>query len=43
MGWIIEHYGYRPAWAAAAVLAGCSIPFFVIMERRLLPSALRVS
>jgi MFS family permease len=42
MGWIIEHYGYRPAWATAAVLAGCSIPFFVIMERRLLRPALRV-
>jgi predicted MFS family arabinose efflux permease len=39
MGWIIDHYGFQPAWAAAAALAGCAIPFFVIMERRLLRPA----
>jgi MFS family permease len=36
MGWIIEHFGFRPAWAAAAGLATLAIPFFVIVERRLL-------
>jgi MFS family permease len=36
MGWIIDHYGFQPAWAAAAALAGCAIPFFLVMERRLL-------
>jgi MFS family permease len=36
MGWIIEHYGFAPAWATAAALAACAAPFFVVMERRLL-------
>lgn len=36
MGWIVEHYGYRPAWATAALLAMCSIPYFVFVERRVL-------
>lgn len=35
MGWIIEHHGFRPAWAAAAVLASGAIPFFIVAERRL--------
>jgi MFS family permease len=39
MGWIIEHYGFRPAWATAALLAAVAIPFFVVMERRLLSGA----
>ena len=39
MGWIIDHYGFEPAWATAAALAACAIPFFVIMERRILRSA----
>ena len=41
MGWIIDHYGFEPAWATAAALAACAIPFFVIMERRVLRSAPR--
>jgi predicted MFS family arabinose efflux permease len=36
IGWIIERYGFRPAWATAAALAACAIPFFLVMERRLL-------
>jgi predicted MFS family arabinose efflux permease len=36
MGWIIEHYGFRPAWGTATALAAVAIPFFVVMERRLL-------
>ena len=35
MGWIIQHYGFRPAWATAACLATFAIPFFIIVERRL--------
>ena len=34
MGWMVEHLGYRAAWAAAAALAACSIPYFLIVERR---------
>jgi MFS family permease len=37
MGWIIERVGYEPAWAAAAGLALLALPFFVVMERRVLP------
>jgi predicted MFS family arabinose efflux permease len=39
MGWIIEHFGFPYAWATAAALAACAIPFFVVMERRLLRPA----
>jgi MFS family permease len=38
MGWIIERFGFAPAWATAAGLAAVAIPFFVVMERRVLPS-----
>jgi MFS family permease len=38
MGWIIERFGYQPAWATAAGLALLAIPFFVVMERRVLPT-----
>lgn len=36
IGWIVEHYGYRPAWTLAALLAACAIPYFLIVERRVL-------
>jgi predicted MFS family arabinose efflux permease len=36
MGWIVEHLGYRAAWATAASLALCSIPYFLLVERRVL-------
>lgn len=39
MGWIVERFGFRPAWAVAALLAACSIPYFVAMERRVLTGA----
>jgi predicted MFS family arabinose efflux permease len=39
MGWIIEHFGFPYAWATAAALAACALPFFVVMERRLLRPA----
>jgi MFS family permease len=40
MGWIIGRFGFQPAWATAASLAACAIPFFVVMERKLLRPAL---
>jgi predicted MFS family arabinose efflux permease len=43
MGWIIERFGYRPAWTTAAVLAALAIPFFVVMERRVLRPALKAA
>ena len=36
MGWIVEHLGYRAAWTTAAILAVCSIPYFLFVERRVL-------
>jgi MFS family permease len=42
MGWIIERFGFEPAWAMAAALASLAIPFFIVMERRVLtPRLLR--
>jgi MFS family permease len=43
MGWIVERFGFRPAWATAAILAACSIPYFVLVERRLLIDAPRAA
>jgi predicted MFS family arabinose efflux permease len=34
VGWIVEHLGYRTAWTTAAALAACSIPYFIVVERR---------
>jgi predicted MFS family arabinose efflux permease len=36
MGWLVEHFGYRAAWGTAAILAACSIPYFILVERRVL-------
>lgn len=36
MGWMVEHLGYRVAWTTAASLAACSIPYFLLVERRVL-------
>jgi MFS family permease len=38
MGWIVQHYGYRPAYAAAAVLAAFTVPYFLSVEARVLPA-----
>jgi MFS family permease len=40
-GWIVEHFGFRPAWALAASLALFSIPYFLVVAPRLLPSSVR--
>ena len=36
MGWLVEHFGYRAAWGTATLLAACSIPYFILVERRVL-------
>jgi MFS family permease len=36
VGWLVEHYGFRAAFGVAAGLAALSLPFFLIVERRLL-------
>jgi MFS family permease len=36
MGWIIQRAGYQPAWATAAALAACAIPFFLVVEPKVL-------
>jgi MFS family permease len=36
VGWLVERYGFRVAFGAAAALAALSLPFFLIVERRLL-------
>jgi predicted MFS family arabinose efflux permease len=38
MGWLVEHLGYRVAWTTAAGLAVCSIPYFFLVERKVLVS-----
>jgi MFS family permease len=35
MGWVIDHVGFRPAFALTAVLASLALPLFVWMERSL--------
>ncbi|MGE0816676.1 MAG: MFS transporter [Vicinamibacterales bacterium] len=37
LGWIVQHYGYRPAFAAAAALACLAAPYFLLVEPRVLP------
>jgi predicted MFS family arabinose efflux permease len=36
MGWMIEGMGYRAAWTIAAALAACAIPYFLLVERKVL-------
>jgi predicted MFS family arabinose efflux permease len=36
MGWIVSRFGFRPAWGTAAALAALAIPFFIVIERRVL-------
>jgi hypothetical protein len=38
MGWIVQHYGYRPAYGAAALLAAFTVPYFLTVEARVLPA-----
>lgn len=34
LGWVIEHHGFRPAYALGAVLASLAIPYFLVMKPR---------
>ena len=35
VGWLIEHFGFAAAFGVAAALSVCSLPYFVVAERRL--------
>jgi predicted MFS family arabinose efflux permease len=37
IGWIVQHYGYRSAYGAAAVLALLTVPYFLTVEPKVLP------
>ena len=34
IGWLSEHYGFSRAFGVAALMALCSIPYFLFMEKR---------
>jgi MFS family permease len=36
LGSIVQHSGYRAAWATCAALAICAIPYFLLMEPRMI-------
>ena len=42
IGWIIEHYGFRPAWMVATGLSALSVPYFLWSEKRFLLSSARL-
>jgi MFS family permease len=42
LGWIISHAGFRAAFGVAAVLAGLSLPYFLMAEKRWLGERLAV-
>lgn len=33
MGWVIQHYGFRAAFGAAAALSAFALPYFLIVDR----------
>jgi MFS family permease len=37
IGWIVQHYGYRSAYGAAAALALLTVPYFLTVEPKVLP------
>jgi MFS family permease len=37
MGWIVEHFGYREAYGTATALALLALPYFLLVEPRVLP------
>ena len=37
IGWIVQHYGYRTAYGAAAALALLTVPYFLAVEPKVLP------
>jgi MFS family permease len=34
IGWMIQHYGFRTAFGAAAVLSAFALPYFLVVDRR---------
>jgi MFS family permease len=42
IGWIVQHYGYRAAYGAAAALALLTVPYFLTVEPRVLPPGTKV-
>ena len=34
MGWVIQHYGFRAAFGMAAALSALALPYFIIVDRR---------
>jgi MFS family permease len=34
IGWMIQHYGFRSAFGAAATLSALALPYFLIVDRR---------
>jgi len=39
IGWMIQRYGFRSAWAVAAALAVLAVPYFRVVAPRFLPGA----
>lgn len=37
IGWLVQHYGYRSAFGAAAALALLTVPYFLTVEPKVLP------
>jgi MFS family permease len=35
IGWMIQHFGFRSAFGAAAVLSALAVPYFLVVDRRL--------
>jgi MFS family permease len=38
IGWIVQHYGFQAAYGTAAVVAAFAVPYFLSVERRVLPA-----
>jgi MFS family permease len=38
IGWIVQHYGFQAAYGTAAVVAAFAVPYFLGVERRVLPA-----
>ena len=34
LGWLIQDFGYRPAWITAAAIAALAAPYFLFADRR---------
>jgi predicted MFS family arabinose efflux permease len=34
VGWLIQRYGYQPAWIIAAAIAAFAAPYFLFADRR---------